>query len=165
MKLWPSAPSSQYFILFFFFLCLPQLVASPIWKTGWTASPFGQLIKYVIGYLWICDKFESWQSHGNTAVLLAIESRKTGVNSRSELVHLNSATNTSKLITSIKHHFRFYRTTTNILKYSSNKCTPISNHRIRTLITACPTIPNHHPNNTAHLNWSFKSGYCRSRAL
>lgn len=31
------------------------------------------------------------------------------------------------------------------MKYNSNKCTPIPDHRIRIIITACPTRPNHHP--------------------
>lgn len=68
--------------------------------------------------------------------------------SRAEARYFSSTqwqTQVNCLITSIKDHFTFYRTTTDTLKHSSNKCRSISNRRIRTLITACPTRPNHHP--------------------
>lgn len=153
-------------ILSLFFKCLPQLVASPICKTGWTDSYFGQLIKLVLDYLWISKKSESWESHGNTAVLLAIKSWKAGINSRSKVLQLNSVTNTSKLsdyqyqrpfhiLQNYNWYFEIQFKQTQIHFKSQNKDTNycLSNQ------TKPPL------GNISHLNWSFKPGYCRSRDL
>lgn len=124
---------------------------------------FGQRNRHVINYLWVSNKSESWQSLGNAALLLAIRSWKTQTNSRSKPVYLSSETNTSKVITRIKDHSAFPRTTINTLKCNCNKYKLILGHRIRILGLCHQTTPP--PNNISHLNSSFKSGYCRSRDL